>query len=102
MEFWTADTFRVRITGPEGYVGIGVDPTSPLHVTQADAAAAVPVLVLDQDDIDDSFINFVGTTAADGTRSISTDTTEDSAKYGAIRIEINGTTKWIRVYDDES
>ena len=85
------------------FVGISeTTPTAKLHIDQSSATGAVPVLKLDQADIDDSFIDFIGTSAADGTRSISSDTTEDSAKFGAIRIEINGTTKWIRIYDDES
>ena len=84
-------------------VGVGVNvPGGKLHVDQLSAAKAIPVLVLDQGDIDDSFTNYIGTSAADGTRSISSDTTEDSTKFGAIRIEINGVTKWIRVYDNES
>ena len=91
-------------SGDGGNVGIGLtNPTGGrLHIDQSNSSGAVPVLCLDQGDIDDSFINFIGTSAADGSRSISTDTTEDSAKYGAIRIEINGTTKWIRIYDSES
>lgn len=76
--------------------------TAYFNIDQADTAGAKPVLSLDQGDIDDSFIDFIGTSAADGSRSISTDTTEDSTKYGAIRVEINGTTKWIRIYDNES
>jgi len=85
-----------------GQVGIGTSPTAPLHVDQSSASAAIPVLKLDQGDIDDTFIDFIGTSAADGSRSISSDTTENSAKFGAIRVEINGVTKWIRIYDDES
>lgn len=86
-----------------GNVGIGTaSPTAQLHVDQSSATGAQPALKLDQADIDDSFIDFIGTSAADGTRSISSDTTEDSAKFGAIRVEINGVTKWIRIYDDES
>lgn len=84
-------------------VGINVAaPTSTLHVDQTSSSGAKPVIRMNQADIDDSFIDFVGTSASDGSRSISSDTTEDSAKFGAIRIEINGTTKWIRIYDDES
>lgn len=87
----------------DGSVGVGnVAPTAQLHIDQFDAAGAKPVVRLDQGDIDDTFIDFIGTSAADGTRSISSDTTEDSAKFGAIRVEINGVTKWIRIYDDES
>ncbi len=86
-----------------GFVGIGLEiPTAQCHIDQSSDSGAIPVLRLDQADIDDSFIDFIGTSAADGSRSISSDTTEDSAKFGAIRIEINGVTKWIRIYDDWS
>ena len=87
----------------DGEVGIGiVAPTAPLHVDQASSSGATTVLKLDQGDIDDTFIDFIGTSAADGSRSISSDTTTDSAKFGAIAIEINGVSKWIRIYDDHS
>ncbi len=69
---------------------------------QATSTAAVPVLILNQTDIDDTFINFIGTSAADGTRSISSDTTEDAAKTAAVRCEINGTLGWLRIYAGES
>jgi len=82
--------------------GLTVSGSGNATITQSGAAAATPVLVLNQVDIDDTFLNFIGTTAADGTRSISSDTTEDAAKFGAYRVEINGVTKWVRVYDDES
>lgn len=86
-------------------VGVGVALNSgagKLHVFQNVSDDAIPVLVLEQADIDDTFVNFIGTSAADGTRSISSDTTEDGAKFGAYRVEINGVVKWVRVYDDES
>jgi len=86
----------------EGSMGIGTIPTAKFHVDQSAADGAIPVVRLDQGDIDDSFIDFIGTSAADGSRSISSDITENSAKFGAIRVEINGVTKWIRIYDDES
>jgi len=94
------ETMRMTATGR---LGIATNaPAGKLHVDQDDAAGAVPVLVLDQGDIDDTFINFIGTSAADGTRSISSDTTEDSAKGGAFRIELNGVLQWVRTYDNES
>lgn len=86
-----------------GYGGFGtINPIAQWHVDQASAAGAIPVLLLDQADVDHTFIDFVGAYAVDGSRSISMDTTEDSAKYCAFKIEINGITKWIRVYDDHS
>ena len=87
----------------DGRVGIRTElPTAQLHIDQTSTSGAIPVLKLDQGDIDDSFIDFVGTSAADGSRSISSDTTSEGAKFGAIAIEINGVRKWIRVYDDHS
>jgi len=97
----TANTNQLVLSNNSG-VGIGTVPTSSLHVDQSSTSGAVPVLKLDQADVDDSFIDFIGTTASDGSKSISSDTTEDSAKFGAIRVEINGVTKWIRIYDDQS
>jgi hypothetical protein len=91
----------LRANGNVG-IGEGVTPTGKLHVDQASTTGAMPVLRLDQGDIDDSFIDFVGTSAADGSRSISSDVTEEGAKFGAFRVEINGVTKWVRVYDDHS
>ena len=86
-----------------GNVGIVMTaPTAQLHIDQASASGAAPVLRLDQGDADETFIDFIGTSAADGSKSISSDTTTDSAKFGAIRIEINGVHKWIRIYDDHS
>ena len=94
----------VRLTlHSSGKASLGTATESgQLRVDQASATGAVPVLDLDQGDIDDTFINFIGTSAADGSRSISSDTTEDAAKFGAFRVEVNGVTKWVRVYDDES
>lgn len=89
----------------DSLVGIGNNISGPLgqlHVDQTSTTGATTVLYLDQADIDYAFTNYVGTSAADGTRSLSSDTTEDDAKGGAIRIQINGTDKWIRYYDGES
>ena len=45
------------------------------------------------------FFNCFGSSGAASANSISTSTASAGAKYGAIRIQINGTDKWIRVYD---
>lgn len=92
-------TERMRID-TVGRVAIGHHtPSAQLHVDQASASGARPVLKLDQADVDDTFIDFVGTTASDSSKSISTSTATASAKFGAVAIEINGVKKWIRVYD---
>ena len=70
-----------------------------MEIDQPSASGAVPVLKLDQGDIDDSFIDFVGTSQTDGTRSISSSSATAGAKDGAIRVDINGTLHWLRLYD---
>lgn len=79
-----------------------LDPDTTLHVT-GKAGTNLEVVKIEQLDDNEAFINFVGTTASDDSKSISTDTTVDeSDKYGAIAIEVNGTKKWLRVYDTHS
>ena len=103
LAFLTAtSSTRMTILGG-GNVGIGETvPTAKLHIDQSSASGAGPVLRLDQGDEDESFIDFIGTSASDDAANISSDTTSDSAKFGAIRVEINGVHKWIRIYDDHS
>ena len=95
------DGTTFSVDGANNRIGIGIAaPTAPLHIDQSGASLAVPVVRLDQGDADESFIDFIGTTASDAsTASIALSTATDGAKFGAIRVEINGTHKWIRVYD---
>ena len=51
-------TNTLYITG--GMLGVGVQPTSMLHVDQASTTGAVPVLTLDQADVSEEFIEFLG------------------------------------------
>lgn len=84
-----------------GLERVGVDqsvPAAKLHVTQSSTTGAIPVLELDQDDTDQPFIEFDGTTVADGSASLSTDTGETAAKTFAIRVTVNGATGWVRAY----
>lgn len=78
---------------------ISIAETGQVTIAQSRTAAALAVLVINQADIDDTFIDFVGTSAADSSRSISSSTAEAAAKFGAFMVEINGVTKWVRVYD---
>jgi hypothetical protein len=86
-------------------------PASPLHVNQPSSTYATTVLTLEQTDQDETFIDFVGTSAADQTKSISTvngDGVVDgpynkvaSAGWtyaGMVRVDINGTQKWMPYY----
>ena len=89
-------------TGVNGIinVGIGIEaPTAKLHVDQPESGAAVPVLRLDQDDADESFIDFVGTSADNAYNSISELNSafpnHQAAIDGWIRIEVNGAHRWI-------
>ena len=84
-------------------VGIGDGETgdNTLHVKGDEAQS---VLKLEQLNVDEPFIRFqCASTASDDSECISTDTTVDETdKFGAIRISINGADKWIRIYDTHS
>lgn len=93
-----ADQFKVRASGGAKF-------------NQDGTTAARSVLELDQDDIDESFINYIGTSAADASRSISTmngDGVVDGPRNaaaatgwtfeGMVRIEINGVEYWMPFY----
>lgn len=82
-------------------VGLGVSaPEGKVEIDQNSATGSVVVLNLDQGDSDQPFIDFVGSTDTADAASISSSTAEASAKFGAIMVKINGTEKWIRIYDD--
>ena len=97
-------------------VGIGLAaPAAKLDVGQIDNAGAIPCLELDQDDVDDVFINFVGTTAADQTKSISTvngDGVVTGPKnfaaaagweyIGMVKVEVNGAPFWMPYYQPDT
>lgn len=81
--------------GSTDRVGIGISsPTALLHIDQSSDSGAIPVLRLDQADVDDSFVDFIGTSAADATKSISTLTTSGATTHH-IKCEINGVSGWI-------
>jgi hypothetical protein len=102
--FWgynTAATAQVIMTidGDDKYIGINTTtPSSPLDVKQESTTANAPVIRIQQLDTDESFINFVGTSGAASANSISSSTASAASKTGAIRVKINGTDAWIRVY----
>ena len=82
-------------------IGDGEIGDNTLHVKGEEAQS---VLKLEQLNVDEPFIRFqCASTASDDSECISTDTTVDeSDKFGAILISINGVDKWIRIYDTHS
>jgi hypothetical protein len=94
-----ASQLAMKIVGTSKRVGINDSaPDTMLHVTQSDASANLPPLTLEQLDTGESFINFVGTSGAASANSISSSTGTAGTKNGAIRVKINGTDYWIRLY----
>ena len=92
-------THALFVDGSADKIGIGTDsPTSALvTVSQANTSGAIACLTLDQDDTDQEFIRFDGTTASDQSASLTTDTSVGSLT-GHIRVNINGTDFWIPYY----
>ena len=88
------------IDGSADKVAFGCqDPADAMvEINQSSTTAAIACLSLDQDDVDQEFIYFEGTSAAGSTASLSSSTAEAAAKTGAILVNINGTDGWIRVY----
>jgi len=81
-------------------VGVGVAaPAAKMEIDQNSGTGAIPCLNLDQGDADQAFIDHVGTSAADSSASISSSTATAGSKNGALRIEVNGVTHWLRTYD---
>ena len=87
------------IDGSADKIGFGTDsPTSALvTVSQANSSGAIACLTLDQDDTDQEFIRFDGTSNSDQSSSITTDTSVGDLT-GHIRVNINGTDYWIPFY----
>jgi hypothetical protein len=92
-------THALFVDGSADKIGIGTDsPTSALvTISQANTSGAIACLTLDQDDTDQEFIRFDGTSASDQTKSLTTDTSVGSLT-GHIRVNINGTDFWIPYY----
>ena len=87
------------IDGSADKIGFGTNTPADasVEINQANSSGAIACLSLDQDDTDQEFIKFDGTTASDQTASLTTDTTV-GALTGHIRVNINGTDFWIAYY----
>lgn len=86
---------NIALAPNAGYVGIGIEAgwAGKLHIDQASDSAAIPVLILDQADLSEGFINYIGTSAASAVGPIST-WTGGAAIEGYYAVEINGVRKW--------
>jgi hypothetical protein len=87
------------IDGSADKVAFGCqDPSDAMvEINQSSTTAAIACLSLDQDDTDQEFIYFEGTSASDQSSSLTTDTSVGSIT-GHIRVNINGTDFWIAYY----
>ena len=76
-----------------GNVGIGLAaPLAKLHIDQAVDDAAIPVLALDQADVSEGFLNFIGSD-----RGVIAGVTNS---VGSVRVEIGGVVGRLAVYAD--
>jgi hypothetical protein len=89
------------VDGSADKIGIGnATPTNArFEINQTVTDGAIACLNLNQDDEDQEFIYFDGTSEADSSASLSSSTASAGTKQGAIRVNINGTDRWIRFYD---
>ena len=87
------------IDGSADKVGFGCqDPSDAMvEINQSSSSGAIACLSLDQDDTDQGFIKFDGTSASDQSSSITTDTSVGSLT-GHVRVNVNGTDYWIPFY----
>jgi hypothetical protein len=87
--------------GSADKIGFGTNsPANALvEINQPSSTGAIACISLDQDDEDQAFIHFDGTTGSGSTASISTSTDEGGSKVGAIKIKVGSTERYIRIYD---
>jgi hypothetical protein len=87
------------IDGSADKIGFGTSSPADasVEINQASTTAGTACLSLDQDDVDQEFIKFDGTSASDQTSSITTDTSVGSLT-GHVRVNVNGTDYWIPFY----
>jgi hypothetical protein len=87
------------IDGSADKIGFGTNTPADasVEINQTNTSGAIACLSLDQDDTDQEFIKFDGTTASDQSASLTTDTSVGSLT-GHIRVNINGTDFWIPYY----
>jgi len=87
------------IDGSADKIGFGTNSPADasVEINQASTTAGTACLSLDQDDTDQEFIKFDGTSNSDQSSSITTDTSVGSLT-GHILVDVNGTNYWIPFY----
>jgi len=92
-------THAFFIDGSTDRIGFGTSSPADasVEINQSNSSGAIACLSLDQDDQDQEFIKFDGTSASDQTKSITTDTSVGDLT-GHIRVNVNGTDFWIPFY----
>lgn len=79
-----------------GTVGIGTTSIGGVcTIDQPSTTAAIPVLELDQADLSEEFINFISTIGA----GYAIDTAAVGTYYGKVRVAVNGTFKYVALYN---
>lgn len=93
-----SDTTTSYTSGGGKFAFGSTTAAAQVQITQPSTTAAIPCLELDQDDTDQPFIEFDGTSAADAGSSLSSWTAGNTIQ-GFARVTINGTVRWIPFYD---
>lgn len=97
MVFYTNAVPRMYIKS-DGRVGVPTSaPAAKLHIDQSGTGSAIPVLSLDQADVSEEMINFI--VAATGAGNPVDTATAVGATYARLRVAVNGTFKYIQLYD---
>ena len=92
------DANNLVSNGGTDRVGIGVNaPGAKLEINRNSSSGAIPCLELDQDDADQPFVKFDGSSASDTSANITTDTSIGDLT-GYIRVNVAGTDRWIAYY----
>lgn len=88
----TAD--ELRVVGRLG-VNSSATPAAQAGIYQSGSAAAIPTLLLTQDDLSEEFFEFSGTVASGNP----IDTAALGSYYGRVRVSVNGTFKYMALYN---
>lgn len=95
-----AEIFTGAMTEAFGELCFTVDRIPKKAGCHEGTTAAIAALTLDQDDVDQPLLAVECTEGSDTTNTCSHYSTSTATKAGTIKIDINGTTRYINFYDD--